>query len=178
MSDLPRCTFCGTELISGSVCSSCGARSVLQDGERLWFKGDSSRSGPSSPPTSAVWIVALVFGGLIVFGLLMSGDDEGPSAAPRPPDPEERRLAAFDVCKKFVSHQLKSPSTAKYRNYFEDDGEVIVSGSGAGPYIVRSTVDSQNSFGALIRSSFTCTVRNTGGVNWQLVNLDFIDGGR
>lgn len=69
---------------------------------------------------------------------------------------------AFEMCKGFVKNQLKAPSTATFRNFYQEDGEVRVAGSGAGPYTVRSTVDSQNGFGAEIRSNFTCTVTATG----------------
>lgn len=84
---------------------------------------------------------------------------------------EDMNYAAFDICTKFVKDRLKAPSSAKFRNFFEDDGEVTVTGSGDGPFVVRSTVDSENSFGAQIRGDFVCTVRNTGDSNWRLVDL-------
>lgn len=78
---------------------------------------------------------------------------------------------AFNICKEFVEDRLKAPSTAVFRNYFEDDGEVTVTGSGSGPYTVRSSVDSQNGFGAMLRSDFVCTVENTSGDSWHLIDL-------
>lgn len=83
----------------------------------------------------------------------------------------DKEYEAFEICKDFVKDRLKAPSTAKFRNYFEDDGEVTVSGSGSGPYTVISSVDSENSFGAALRSNFVCVVNNTGGANWRLADI-------
>jgi len=83
----------------------------------------------------------------------------------------DRRYAAFDVCTQFVEDRLKAPGTAKFRNYFQHDGEVTVTG-GPSEFTVVSTVDSENSFGASLRASFTCTVRTANGTNFNLVALD------
>lgn len=80
----------------------------------------------------------------------------------------DREYAAFDVCTEFVKDQLKAPGTAEFRNPYEDDGEVTITGAGDGPYTVRSTVDAQNGFGAQLRNSFSCTVSYTGDSNWHL----------
>lgn len=91
-------------------------------------------------------------------------------SAPTTPK-EEQRYGAFDVCTKFVKDRLKAPSTAKFRNFFEKDGEVVVTSTDGVTFVVASTVDAQNSFGAMLRTSFVCTVINTGGSNWRLVDL-------
>jgi hypothetical protein len=84
---------------------------------------------------------------------------------------EDRDHGAFSVCTKFVKEQLKSPESASFRNYFEDDGEVRVTGMGEGPYIVTSTVDAENSFGASLRLPFVCTVTHVSGDRWRLNDL-------
>lgn len=181
MSDRPQCTFCDTELQSGSFCSTCGARMVEQDGKPLWFKNEAREQEPDAPPAKKPMSALGCFGWLaliaVVIGLVASAgsDDEGGGGGGDSFD--EQSFAAFDVCRDFVTRRLKSPGTAKFRNFHQDDGEVVVTGSGAGPYVVRSTVDSENGFGALIRSSFTCTVNHVGGENWRLADLDLVDGG-
>lgn len=92
------------------------------------------------------------------------GDDQGDQA-------EELRYGAFDVCTKFVKDRLRSPGSAEFRNFFEDDGEVTVTGAGDGPYTVVSSVDSQNGFGAMIRNDFMCEVRRADADEWRLVDL-------
>ena len=88
---------------------------------------------------------------------------------------DEQRFGAFEICKDFVKDRLKAPSTAKFRNFFQDDGEVVVTGSGNGPYTVTSSVDSQNSFGANLRSNFVCKVTNTSGDSWHLDNISIAE---
>jgi hypothetical protein len=83
----------------------------------------------------------------------------------------DQRYGAFTVCKDFVEDRLKAPATAKFRNFFQDDGEVRVSDSGDGTFVVTSTVDSQNGFGALVRTGFICIVATEDGERFRLVDL-------
>jgi hypothetical protein len=78
---------------------------------------------------------------------------------------------AFNVCTQFVEQRLKAPGTAKFRNFYQDDGEVTVTQAGD-VFTVVSSVDSENGFGASLRTEFTCTVTSLGGGNWQLEGLD------
>lgn len=73
----------------------------------------------------------------------------------------DRGYSAEYYCKEFVKDRLKAPSTADF----------AVSHTGVGPqYHVSGTVDAENSFGAKIRSDFTCVVRDEGD-SWRLVSL-------
>jgi hypothetical protein len=142
--------------------------------------------------TTRFWakMIAPTIGFLIVVGLVgtaISGRSSGPhhvtpnsgtTAVPAPttttakqPEQKDRSLDAFNSCKDFVKRRLKSPSSATFRNYFQHDGEVVVTGVGDGPYVVRSSVDSENSFGAKLRSDFVCTVTYAGDDNWRLAGL-------
>jgi len=56
---------------------------------------------------------------------------------------------------------LKSPSTAKFPSAVWDASSYRISGS-AGEYTVMGYVDAQNSFGAMLRSNFICTLRMAG----------------
>lgn len=95
-------------------------------------------------------VVALI----VVLSVLLSlGDDEV--------DPEVERFDAERVCQDFVSERLKSPSSAEF--------DTTVTGIGP-EYTVTGTVDSQNSFGAMVRKEFSCTVRGD-GETWRLQDL-------
>jgi hypothetical protein len=146
------CKACGTEnKIQAETCEQCGEK----------FTG---KAGGNSGGGCLVFIVlaVLIGGAIFIFG---SGGDDEPSA-------DDQKFAAFDTCKEFVTERLKAPGTATFRNFYEEDGEVIVTGSGDGPYTVVSTVDAQNSFGADLRTRFTCTVINTTGDTWRLQDLE------
>jgi hypothetical protein len=66
------------------------------------------------------------------------------------PDTDTGAILAEDACHDAVRARLKSPSSAS----FPDDRVA----ERAGGYAVVGVVDSQNSFGAMIRNTFTCTV--------------------
>lgn len=96
---------------------------------------------------------ALGCGGLIAAFILLfvltsclgGGDDED--------DPEVQRYAAISACEDWVKDKLKAPATAKFSNS---------RASGTGPWTVTGDVDAQNSFGAMIRTSWTCSIRLDG----------------
>lgn len=96
------------------------------------------------------------------------------TTAPNAPTGRAADFGAFDVCKGFVKERLKAPSTAKFRDFYQDDGEVQVDRNTDGTYTVTSTVDAQNSFGAKLRSTFTCTVHPTGKDTWLLDDISII----
>ena len=61
------------------------------------------------------------------------------------------------VCKKEVLNILKTPGAAK----FPKVGKVLYSAPG-GIYYISGSVDSQNSYGALLRGGFACSMVYTG----------------
>lgn len=63
--------------------------------------------------------------------------------------PADRTLEAKSICETFVKRQLKAPATAKFSS--ESAAEVS-----AAEYTSGGSVDSQNSFGALLRSTYAC----------------------
>jgi hypothetical protein len=97
-------------------------------------------------------IVALVLGGCGVLAMLGSGDS-GPTD-----------VDAKIMCERFVKDKLKSPGSAE----FSEENAVEAGGA----WTVSGAVDSQNSFGALVRNQFTCKVKpRTDGKTWDLVAL-------
>ncbi len=117
--------------------------STAQPGDRS-MPGESTPGAKSSPSAFKVGclvfvaLVVLLFGGCAVLLVVGSNSDS-------PPD---NSYAAQAACENSIQNRLKSPSTAKFNTQI----------SGSDPYTVSGTVDSQNSFGATLRSSFQCTV--------------------
>jgi hypothetical protein len=62
------------------------------------------------------------------------------------------RFEAVAQCEARVSSMLKAPSTAKF------DSQARSSATSTSAWAVTGTVDSENSFGAMLRSNFSCTV--------------------
>lgn len=76
------------------------------------------------------------------------------------------QVGAYRSCERAVGTQLKAPSTADFSGYSHSD----ISATGS-TYSVHGYVDSENSFGAKVRSDWDCRVRSTGD-NWELVDLN------
>jgi hypothetical protein len=89
-------------------------------------------------------IVVIVF----VIGTLASMCDGGSTS-----DAGDE-YGAKDACQSWVKDQLKAPSTADFSN-------VSVTG-GSGSWTVTGDVDAENSFGAKLRTGWTCDVRLEG----------------
>lgn len=69
---------------------------------------------------------------------------------------------AFEVSKKEVKLQLKSPSTAKFATEFDEESKYKINDDNS--VIIRSYVDAQNSFGTTVRTYFQCTVEKNGNI--------------
>lgn len=67
-----------------------------------------------------------------------------------PTDANDNRSTAVVACEGIVKQNLKSPSTASFDSEARDTGERT--------WEVVGVVDSQNSFGATVRSEFACAV--------------------
>jgi hypothetical protein len=94
------------------------------------------------------------------------------------PSASELKFDAFDVCTQIVKPRLKAPGTATFRDPTADNGDTVITPSADGAvFVISSSVDSENGFGAKLRSTFDCTVRHQTGTNFTLVSLDVHDGG-
>ena len=87
-----------------------------------------------------VLLLACCIGGVVK---AMAGGGSNDSSS------SDRTLEAKSMCETFVKRQLKAPATAK----FSDESAAKVS---ATEYTSGGSVDSENSFGALLRSTYVC----------------------
>ena len=80
---------------------------------------------------------------------------------------EHSDFMAFLMAKDFVTKGLKAPSTAKFADW--DESRVLQ--TKPGEYRVISWVESQNSFGAMLRTQYICEVKTLDAETWTLVQL-------
>ncbi len=73
---------------------------------------------------------------------------------------------AWAITRKFVTDQLRSPTTADFP--WSPTGTTKL---GPGKWRIAGYVDSQNAFGATLRTEFTATVETRDGTKWSLVDL-------
>lgn len=112
-------------------------------------------AGPE--PAERRWVAPTVIGSItaIIIGASLVGTLTGPA-------PEE---AVKDACQSAVTARLKAPSTATFA-----DGQ-IATDDGEGNWTVRGRVDAQNSFGAMLRTYYTCTVEYRDKDDVQVVDV-------
>ena len=70
--------------------------------------------------------------------------------------PRDNSILAYNLAEECVKQRLKSPSTAEFAGLFEKKDHVTK--IGPDKYQIRSYVDAQNSFGAMIRNQWSCTI--------------------
>jgi hypothetical protein len=85
------------------------------------------------------------------------------SNTPAPIDERLIRVKFVRVCHEIITDQLKAPKTAQFRESLDEDDAITTVGNDLN---LVTYVDSENSFGALIRTNFNCSyTRATDMVN-------------
>jgi hypothetical protein len=84
--------------------------------------------------------------------------------------------SAAVMCEEFVKKRLKSPGSAEFPGVMDSDYAKTTTLSSNKPwkYKVTGAVDSQNGFGATVRSDYICTVSTQDNDTWTLDDLDLI----
>ncbi len=99
-------------------------------------------------PKKAI-ITFLVFTAVAVFAIVKCSCSEDEGSKVKVYD----KIEALTHAQLYIEKQLKSPSTAEFES--GADGVTKVNDT---TFIVIGTVDSQNSFGAMLRSNYSCKV--------------------
>lgn len=148
---LIKCPECGKEISNKAAsCPNCGCP-IVESGEAQetteYYHGSSGGKSVSGNGGcgKAVLILLAIIGGLILIGTC-SGLSSGKS------DSFSNTESAAKVwAEHIVKQNLKSPSTAKFCNRLM---EMKAESLGGAKWKVTGWVDSQNSFGATVRSDF------------------------
>lgn len=89
---------------------------------------------------------------IIIFTFFAFGSSESDDSS----SVEPSKFLAYNYAEDFIEQRLKSPSTAEFPGVSEKDSHIT--DLGGGEYQINSWVDSQNSFGAMIRSKWSCKI--------------------
>jgi hypothetical protein len=106
------------------------------------------------------WVVVAVLGiiGFFVYTAVTNSAGSASGANSGAMD-----VGTFGIkCQHAISDQLKAPATAQLQNFFIDQTQGRLTGDGASGWHWATYVDSQNSFGANIRTNFVCSTDPNG----------------
>jgi len=154
-----RCPFCAEKInIEAIKCKHCG--------EMINRKKTKKKKGNL---LNLIAILVVSFFALMIFA--------GGEPTPENNNTKINTSAASIQAQGYVKKALKSPSTAKFPGLWElvNDG-VVAYEEKTNRYEIVSYVDSQNSFGATIRSNWSVVLKYLGGDdsdirNWQLEKM-------
>jgi len=125
-------------------------------------------------PTTSGKIMAVIFLGILLIPLLFLGYKcstvTSPSSSPAQVKDGKNTSMAYVMAQGFVKKRLKAPSSAKWPGMFDAiDHAKHVYGQ---VYVVRSWVDAQNSFGAMLRMNYECRLEQISEHDWKLLSLE------
>lgn len=139
---MKQCPHCAEEVQDAAkVCKHCGRALV------------SRAPGCVTAVAVLLTLVAILVAGGWIYGTLT-----------RQPTPAE----AYSLCQRYVAARLSSPGSARFPAIHEAG---VTIATGGDDFVVRGFVDSQNGFGAIIRTPFVCTVQHDGDERWKLSEL-------
>lgn len=109
--------------------------------------------------------------GLVVAALVLAGCGESKTPEQRAQETCEDEHDAFWMSQDFVKRALKAPTTAKFPATMRNDG-IRSKYLGECVHEIWAYVDSQNSFGAMIRTHYYAKVKNQKGTDtWSLLDI-------
>lgn len=120
---------------------------------------------PANAPEPRLRSFYITFGLAILGGIIIGiwSFDDSPKKHSHSPDD------AYVMAQNFVEDRLRSPSTAD----FPSSSQARITHLGGGSYRVAAWVDSQNGFGAMVRTKFTCELHTNDGNRWICDELTF-----
>jgi len=174
------CTKCGKQINKDfTVCPYCRTE-IKKEKEELY--DPITATDPQKPKTASVSkskiitmiIVVVIIAGVII-GFVSCCNSCGTSSKSTSTTESEqsKQIEAFVRSQSVVEKYLKAPSTAKFP-YFSDSG-VTVSKISENKYKVYAYVDSENSFGAMIRATYSVIITSTGKDTYTYEDIQIND---
>lgn len=169
-SQCPKCQ--NTVDVKNKYCHHCG-EDLSQRREVSTTRNSSRNTKNSDIPSignkTLLWILAIA----LIFGIRLCRKNQNNSSdyGVQQNDSRQEALLAYEFAKTYVKNNLKSPSTASFPGTFERIKHIEE--IGVGTYRILSWVDSQNAFGAILRTNFSCVVKIDSD-KATLVSLEFL----
>jgi hypothetical protein len=118
-------------------------------------------------PRRQVIVLVAVIAALFAVMVALRGSFNGAGSTATPATQGGNPYTVWRICQERVAAELKAPSTADFPGYDERS----ISHSGV-DWFVTSYVDAQNSFGAKLRTHYTCTASfNPGTSTYSIMDI-------
>jgi hypothetical protein len=170
-----KCPFCGQEITDNDLdCPKCG-RSFPKGEARKTLEADMVEQETKDRKITYSFIM-LAVAVISVFAFTKFTDSRNPtnassqSAQPAHEDKADE-IDAFVMSQTFVKKELVSPSSAKFP-WFDKS---MVTQVDEDTWIINSYVDSQNKFGAMLRTNYIAKIKYLGNDKWGLLDLAFYE---
>lgn len=153
--DYAICPYCRTEIKKLSNIEPEIPQNKSKENQNI--EAIHSRAEKNFPKLIFKTIGILIFIAVVI--LLMWAcfkSTSGGSSTPTTKSENSKQNTAYLGAQQTVKKMLKAPSTAKFP--YPSDSDVSIKKLAEDKYFISSYVDSENSFGAMIRNTFTVTI--------------------
>lgn len=157
------CPRCGTHAaMNAAACVQCGRqfRSTNPNRHQPQQSAHPTYQRPLTAPLPEPafhqdvggWLARRKITSRLAFAAVMFLVITRPGCKPGAPGPNGDKIAAIVTAKHAVEMSLKAPATARFHHELAES-------TNDGRWVVTGQVDAQNSFGALLRKSYVCTLQ-------------------
>lgn len=118
-------------------------------------------------------MVILAISIFAIIGFYTNENSTNTSSQSAQPAHEDKadEMEAIIMAEKIVKQKLVSPSSAKFPRSSETTAVKVDEDT----WVISSYVDSQNKFGAMLRTYYIAKVKYLGNDKWQLLDLEFYE---
>jgi len=156
---MKKCSFCAEEIQDEAIkCKHCGEMLNNQNSLNLTKTIERKKMGCGS------WLVLAVLLAVFINWITSCGNTTTTTTKSDIPD----NITICVTAQQYVEHFLKAPGSAKFPSCHASTIENL----GNKKYRVTSYVDSQNSFGALLRLNYTVLMEYKGNDRFQLIDVN------
>ena len=150
-------------------CSNCGKETPFTGKVCHWCNNDKSKDQKTH--SIAFVVVIILFFLIWKCSCSESNEDRQQGFEQQTTENEtNQKITALTAAQECVKERLKSPSSADF-----PWGTDCVSKVSENTYIINSYVDSQNSFGAMLRTNFSCQVTLNSDDTYTCDNVELLE---